>query len=527
MKRLISILLVIGVSLFSMSSAFAAEIHQLKKDKIDNINVNYVEIDVQHRDIKTSVLNAKSIITTTEPFSDMVNKKGLIAAINGTYFDAYQYTQNAAAYQTIIKNGKMLRNSNGHPVFGFKSDGTAVMDILKYHIKSYNKSNKNQMWCEVWRFNYPSTESDAITLYTPEYGTQVVMPEGAKAVIVENDTVTKILTENFHVPSNGYAIVVHTGLTYLVDRRIKIGDTLENKVEFVTKHTDSKEWEDVVTAVGAGPSLIINGVITANPAEEGFTEDKIVKHAAPRSFIGVTADGTVKFGNLSNATIAEAADVCKQLGLHNAMCLDGGGSVALYYDGSIVTAPGRELNNALAFFIDRGPTGGEMLYKHGFIGGSSKTSMVLNEEAPLTREQLASLILEFNGLRADAEKEALNPNYKDNDKISGWAKKYVAYCEKTGLMLGTGDNKFSPLVVTKGKSLGAVMLRALGYTGEKAVAWADIDKKLAELGIPIVDKELTRGEGFDYIWKVITKPICADGSILGVKLGKLKPEDIK
>lgn len=54
-----------------------------------------------------------------------------------------------------------------------------------------------------------------------------------------------------------------------------------------------------------------------------------------------------------------------------------------------------------------------------------------------------------------------------------------------------------------------------------------MEDKLRELGIPIENKELTRGEAFDYIWKAITKPICTDGGVLGVKLGKLKPGDLE
>ncbi|MEG0836056.1 MAG: phosphodiester glycosidase family protein, partial [Christensenellaceae bacterium] len=86
---------------------------------------------------------------------------------------------------------------------------------------------------------------------------------------------------------------------------------------------------------------------------EGFTEAKINTNSAGRSFIGATAEGKIIMGTMKSATLKTAAAACQQLGLVNAMCLDGGGSVGLYYNGSVKTA-GRAVNNALGFMISSG-----------------------------------------------------------------------------------------------------------------------------------------------------------------------------
>ena len=52
-------------------------------------------------------------------------------------------------------------------------------------------------------------------------------------------------------------------------------------------------------------------------------------------------------------------------------------------------------------------------------------------------------------------------------------------------MQGVGNNIFAPKSVVKGKQLGAVMLRAMGYD----VPWDDVDQKLMQLGIPIENKD--------------------------------------
>ena len=68
----------------------------------------------------------------------------------------------------------------------------------------------------------------------------------------------------------------------------------------------------------------------------------------PRSFIGNKANGEILIGRINSATPKDAAAYCQSLGLVNAMCLDGGGSINLYYDGKKVFT-GRDINNGLGF----------------------------------------------------------------------------------------------------------------------------------------------------------------------------------
>lgn len=205
--------------------------------------------------------------------------------------------------------------------------------------------------------NKPSKHrDDAITIFTPEYGTAVKVTAGAKAIVVVNGKVSEILTSDFSVPGNGFAIVYNPLVTHLVDERYKIGDEVYYKVKINTTYTNPEDWDDIACGLGAGPSLIINGVITADGVAEGFTESKINANSAGRSFIGAKADGTIVIGNMGSATMAGAAEACRNMGLVNAMCLDGGGSIALYYPSSNVNMSGRKINNGLAFVEEKEKT---------------------------------------------------------------------------------------------------------------------------------------------------------------------------
>jgi Flp pilus assembly protein TadD len=60
-------------------------------------------------------------------------------------------------------------------------------------------------------------------------------------------------------------------------------------------------------------------------------------------------------GTVPGATIRQLAEVAKSLGLMSAMNLDGGASSGLYYNGSYLTAPGRNLSNCLAVIYHDAP----------------------------------------------------------------------------------------------------------------------------------------------------------------------------
>lgn len=346
LKKAIFISLISAICLTSPVYAAGA----YKSESINGIKINHVDIKIESN-IKSVVLNAGNQMNSTDSLANMAKNAGAFAAINGTYFEAYGGIP--VPWGTLIKNNKVLHISNGGSVVGITSGGKLIVDRLSFDFEGYING---QFRAIPWRINHPSTEDDAITIFTPEYGTAVKVTAGAKAVVVVNGKVSEILTSDFSVPGNGFAIVYNPLVTHLVDERYKIGDEVYYKVKINTTYTNPEDWDDIACGLGAGPSLIINGVITADGVAEGFTEAKINTNSAGRSFIGAKADGTIVIGNMGSATMAGAAEACRNMGLVNAMCLDGGGSIALYYPSSNVNMSGRKINNGLAFVEEKEKT---------------------------------------------------------------------------------------------------------------------------------------------------------------------------
>ncbi|SES85119.1 Predicted protein [Natronincola peptidivorans] len=338
------VLIVIAILILSTTSVFASNPYAYTSSSINGFNVNHITLDMNDTTMKSVVLNANNELTATQSLAEMAKTANAVAAINGTYFEAYGGTP--VPWGTIIKDKKVLHIGNSGSVVGITEDNRLIIDNLTINFEGYINGEYRAI---PWRINHPSTEPEAITIFTPEYKQELQVQAGTKTVLVTNGVVTSITEGNFRSPTNGFAISYNPSVAYLVDERYKIGDKVEYKHVFVTKHTKPEDWDKVVNAIGAGPSLIINGQVTADGLQEGFWEEKINTNKAGRSFIGSTRDGKIVIGTIPNATLREAAAICQSLNLVNAMCLDGGWSSALYYKDRGGIVQGRNINNGLGF----------------------------------------------------------------------------------------------------------------------------------------------------------------------------------
>ncbi|MDR1204957.1 MAG: phosphodiester glycosidase family protein [Peptococcaceae bacterium] len=345
-RSLSLLLLFVFIAVLNPEPVLAAVPYELLQNQtVGGIKMNYVRIDMNQSAIHPVQISANGNMTSTASVADMAAEAGAFAAVNGTYFEAYNGVP--IPWGTLIRDGKLLHTGGG-AVVGFTEQGRLLVDRVSFSFSGYVNGLERSI---PWRINHPSEEPDAITIFTPEYGAAVSVASGGKAVLVSGGAVTQISDSDFWTPGDGFAILYGPATAYLVSERFGIGAAVTYTSRISTTFTDPKDWDGVKVAVGAGPSLIINGQVTADGAAEGFTEAKVNTNRSAHSFIGATEDGQVVVGNMPAATLAEAAAACQELGLVNAMCLDGGGSVGLAFEGKSISA-GRNVNNALGFVAD-------------------------------------------------------------------------------------------------------------------------------------------------------------------------------
>ncbi|MCL1810139.1 MAG: stalk domain-containing protein, partial [Clostridiales bacterium] len=166
-------------------------------------------------------------------------------------------------------------------------------------------------------------EDTSVTLYDNDFGHDVQLKPGDKAVIVENGAIKDVAAYGpVKVPSGGFVVVASSSANVFYGNK-----NIDNSFSIGQKATWSWEidspggynFKDVYLAVGSDTAKI-NGV--------GGTS---------RPYIGGTADGMVSVG------VGSAAECV------NALFLDGGGSIAYYKDGSYLNGPGRNVSNAIGF----------------------------------------------------------------------------------------------------------------------------------------------------------------------------------
>lgn len=124
------------------------------------------------------------------------------------------------------------------------------------------------------------------------------------------------------------------GLLTFVETQLK----LENFHQFEPNYAAPS----VTAGIQNYPSLVSNNNIVV----DNFTLTSYQRTKGYRGAIGFN-NNTLFLAIVRSSTVPEAAYVMKALGATNALNLDGGGSSAMYYQGSYKVGPGRSLPNAI------------------------------------------------------------------------------------------------------------------------------------------------------------------------------------
>jgi len=109
--------------------------------------------------------------------------------------------------------------------------------------------------------------------------------------------------------------------------------------------SDAKDTE-MKTGISCRPHLVENGEIVLTEGDMDSDKERYSKIS--HGFIGVKGQ-VVYAGIVMSANLPDSAAVVKALGVENAFNIDGGGTSALYYNGSYKVGPGRDMPNAIVF----------------------------------------------------------------------------------------------------------------------------------------------------------------------------------
>ena len=161
------------------------------------------------------------------------------------------------------------------------------------------------------------------------------------AVRVEQDRVVQVfsadeLKRGVTLLPEGWLLVARAG----VELPLRKGDTVS-----LHRRITPASFTGQPHVLGAGPLLLLSGRQVLDAAQEGF-QPGFAKQRAPRSVIAWGQDHlwflTVEGITSKGPTLVETAELCRRLGIEDALNLDGGSSTSLVMAG-IVAVRGRGL----------------------------------------------------------------------------------------------------------------------------------------------------------------------------------------
>jgi hypothetical protein len=288
---------------------------------------------------------AKDHVGAVEPLAAIARRLGAVAAINGSFFDAYSNRPVRTPYHNLIVGGRLVSLSDHPTTLGVWPDGTVAIGQVKFRLEG--SSGHPDLWLRRWYAyglnQYPERETCA-TFFDSHWALPR-SPDAGLFIVVRNGQVTAKGYGPTDIPADGYVLYLRGGETVL-DKRFAVGQQCTYHI--VAESSDGLDWLSAQEALGCGPLLVRDGAVSVDPQAERFRDPKVLTGSHNRSALGLTADGHLVLATTSAATIPQLAEVMQALGCRDAMNLDGGDSSGLFYHDAYLTKPGRDISNALA-----------------------------------------------------------------------------------------------------------------------------------------------------------------------------------
>lgn len=319
----------------------------------DSFPVTWLEIDA-----KSSKISLKPIATNlnglqgTGSVVNMANLWQASAVINGGFFNRNTKQPLGAIRQEgrwlsgpILNRGAIAWNNQGKIKMGRLSlqETLTTSTGQKLPISQLNSGYVQKglaRYTSAWGQSYtPATDNEAIAIIQ---NNQVISQQsGGKS----GQTPFNIPTDGYLLASRGNSISPNS---------LSVGTKVN-----LTSNTIPADFNQYANILGAGPLIIENGRIVLDSASEKFNKG-FQQQNASRSAIAVSQNGKFLMIAVHNRvggkglTLTEMAALLKQLGVKDALNLDGGSSTALSLGGQLIdrsAVTAARVHNGLGVFV--------------------------------------------------------------------------------------------------------------------------------------------------------------------------------
>jgi len=339
-KKIVAIVLVISLVLPFGASAKAA--YQLSETKniangvtLTNLvrldsagwqNINIIEADLSNPYVKTRVLTSSSGLNTLETVQTLSKDTDTVAAINGDFF-AWNSSDNSkgSAVGTIMNDGKLLSSSSEtEGMFTFAIDELNKI-ICENIATNITLTAANGEILTIKHLNKYDSLAEPV-IYTAAFGGVTGGSyNNILEVVIEDDVVTEMRREQdgVEIPENGYVIRHLPEYNPFLIENLNVGDKVEINIDA------NVDLSSLKTMTGGGTMLVTQGQlakITHNVAGANPRTAIACDETRTKLYL-ITVDG--RQDNAKGYTLSQFAEFLMEIGMYDAMNLDGGGSTTM------------------------------------------------------------------------------------------------------------------------------------------------------------------------------------------------------
>lgn len=321
-------------------------------------------------DLTYDVTLARGVLPGRLRTSDIAGREGAIAAVNGDFTDpnagrpVHPFQQDGLLAQTSINRGIAFAVSSDEQTFSFAQPQQVVTATVPGGL----------VWT-IDRWNQGPPGVGEIAAFSPLGGTLELPPPDSCSVrllpqvapspspigpgMEQTFTVDERTCSESSLPRNGGVVL----------SALPASDEAMQILSLVPGSTVTLDWSlgwsNTLDVIGGSPLLVADGKTALTDCTTSLC------HRAPRTGIGVTADGKLLLVVVDGrrpthwsvgATLKEFARIFLDLGATWALNLDGGGASTMVVNGAVVNRPsdtGGERGVASAVLILPGPDPGQ------------------------------------------------------------------------------------------------------------------------------------------------------------------------
>ncbi len=291
--------------------------------KDSKTKITVITIDSREYNVLLKPTVSKSGIGTWESLQDASRRINAYIVVAANYFDPATNTPLGFLYN----NGEILSEPfKTRPIFA--QLGSGRFKLINYE-NIYSLDCLLNMGGVLFTANTVNKPyKGQVAVFTDNYRKTIPVPKNA---IVFEAKDSRLIKKGYinHVDPNSTLIIIPTKYNTYINK-IKIPSPF-------SFYVDTYPETGIRSAISAGPTLLIDGEIYRDFANEMFSSSPIITTKAPRTAIGYD-----QYGNLMiiatttpGLTIKQFQIFLKKIGMDTAMGLDGGKSVTLIVDGKV------------------------------------------------------------------------------------------------------------------------------------------------------------------------------------------------